>query len=69
MKNRKCWIAVNKSGFINMFVNEPKRNEETGKWEGEFYLDSVIYKMIAEVVKTANMNWDDDPEYFDFNLK
>ncbi len=30
-KSRECWVAVNKNGFISLFVKQPTRNEKTGK--------------------------------------
>ena len=65
---RKCWVAVNKNGFICMFVNEPTRNLELGKWEGEIYLDSLIYKTISSVI-CAKMTWENEAEFFEFSPK
>ena len=68
-KSRECWLAVNKNGFIGCFVKQPKRNIETGKWEGEFYLDSVVYNIMKDIVAKANMTWENEPEFFSFENK
>lgn len=65
-KSRKCWVGVNKNGFICTFVNQPKRNVELGKWEGEYYVDSLIYKIVKDLVNKSNFSWNNDPEYFEF---
>lgn len=65
-KSRKCWIAVNKNGFICTFTDQPIRNEETGKWNGNYYVDSIIYKIIKDLVIKSKMNWNNEPEFFEF---
>ena len=65
----KCWAAVNKNGFISLFTDQPQRNTDTGKWEGNLYLNSVIYKMIVDLFEKANFSWMNDPEYFEFGVK
>ena len=65
----KTWAAVNKNGFLLLFTNEPTRNDNTGKWEGELYVNSAIHKMLGPLVEQANMSWENDPEYFEFEIK
>lgn len=69
MDTIKTWAGVNKNGFLMLFTKEPKRNTETNKWEGEPYVNSVIYKMLTNLVEKAGMNWDNDAEYFEFEIK
>jgi hypothetical protein len=68
-KSIKCWACINKNGFLVLFTQEPKRNVETGKWEGEFYLNSVIYKIIKDLFENTVRTWENDAEYFEFALK
>lgn len=65
----KCWAAVNKSGFVVLFTDEPKRNEETGKWEGNLYVNSVVYAAIKDIFEKASWNWEKEAEYFEFGPK
>lgn len=61
-KNLTIWFAVNKSGFVVLYLNEPKRNTETGKWESDSpFVNSVLYKQIVELVNKAGITWNDDP--------
>jgi hypothetical protein len=62
----KCWAAVNKNGFLVLFTEQPKRNEKTCKWEGNLYVNSVLYKTIKELFDKVNFNWEKEPEYFEF---
>lgn len=65
-QERECWLAVNRNGFIGLYTKMPVRNEKTGKWEGELYCDSVVYKIMEDLVAKANVTWENDPEYFSF---
>lgn len=62
----KCWAAVNKNGFLVLFTEQPKRNAETGKWEGPMYVNSVLYKAIKEIFDKVKFNWEKEAEYFEF---
>ena len=68
-KSRECWVAVNKNGFISLFVKQPTRNEKTGKWECELYLDSVVYNIMKDIITKSNFNWENEPEFFSFENK
>ena len=67
--SRKCWVAVNKNGFICLFTDTPKRNTDTGRWEGNLYVDSVIYKIVKDLVNKVCMSWNNEPEFFEFSNK
>lgn len=57
------WFAVNKNGYLGMWLDEPTRNEETGKWEGKQpFINSVIYEGIKKLVEKSKMNWQSDAE-------
>lgn len=57
------WIAVNKNGFIGMYAKEPKRNEQTGKWECKYCVcNSIVYKEICNLAEKAKMTWINEPE-------
>ena len=65
----KCWAAINKNGFLVLFENEPKRNEVVGKWEGKLYVNSLVYNALKDLVERANLSWNNEPEYFEFEPK
>jgi len=62
------WFAVNKNGFINMFLNAPTRNKELGIWtSNHYFVNSSIYPQICTLVEKAKMNWDSEPEVIQFS--
>ena len=65
----KVWAGVNKNGFLVLFTKEPKRNVAAGKWEGEMYINSAIYKMLTNLVEQAKMSWENEAEYFEFEIQ
>ena len=65
----KCWAAVNKNGFIVLFTNQPKRNIDSGQWEGELYVNSIVYKAIKDLFEKVNFSWEKEAEYFEFGNK
>lgn len=57
------WFAVNKNGYVGLYVDEPKRNTKLGKWESQFpYINSIANKKIIEFIQKANMSWENEPE-------
>ena len=57
------WFSVNKNGFINISKDEPRRNNELGKWEYYFpYINSIIYEQIKNLVEKVNFSWKNDYE-------
>lgn len=69
MKNLTIWVAVNKNSFVNLFINEPQRNNDTCKWVGDFFINSLLYNQFKDMVEKSNMNWLNEPEPFTINLK
>lgn len=69
VKSKKCWAACNKDGFITLFTEQPKRNIETGKWEGPIYINSVVYKAIKDLFEKVCFSWEREAEYFEFGDK
>ena len=64
IKNIGVWFSINKNGFLNLSIDEPKRNSKLNKWEFKFpYLNSVAYKEIKDLVEKAKINWEHEPEY------
>ena len=62
------WFAVNKNGFINMFLNPPTRNKECGMWvSNHYFINSIIYPQICTLVQKAKMTWDSEPEVIQFS--
>lgn len=61
--SKTIWFAVNKSGFIGLYADEPKRNNTTGKWESKFpFINSNIYDQITSLVEKSNIDWKNEPE-------
>lgn len=66
-KTIQVWFAVNKNGFVGMFLDEPTRNENTGKWDSDHYfVNSLIYPQICEIVEKAKMTWEAEPQVISF---
>lgn len=65
--SQKIYIAVNKENKPLMFVSEPTRTETT--WTGDFYVNSVIYEQVCEMVKMAGMTHASEPEVIEFQMK
>jgi len=66
-KTLTVWFAVNKNGFVNMFLNTPVRNKESGVWtSNHYFINSEIYPQICTLVEKAKMNWDSEPEVIQF---
>ena len=68
-KSIKVWAATNKNGFLVITTDKPKKNEKTGKWEGTYYNNSIIYNMVKDLFDKAHMNWQCEPEYFEFGIE
>ena len=66
-KTIQVWFAVNKNGFIGMFLDKPTKNEITGKWDSNHcFVNSLVYPQICSLVEKAGMNWDSEPEVVSF---
>lgn len=64
--SQKIYIAVNKDNKPFMFVDEPTRTETS--WKGNFYVNSVIYAQVVEMVKMSGMTHASEPEMIEFQL-
>lgn len=66
-KTIQVWFAVNKNGFVCMFLDKPTRNEGTGKWDSNHcFVNSYIYPQICALVAKAKMSWESEPEVVSF---
>ena len=64
IKNIGIWFCVNKNGFLNLSIDEPKRNEITHKWSFKYpFLNSIAYNEISSLVEKAKIGWQHEPEY------
>lgn len=60
---KTIWFAINKNGFIGLYAEEPKRNNETGKWESKYpFVNSLIYDQITKMIEKSNLSWESEPE-------
>lgn len=66
-KTIKVWVGMNKNGFLVIFSDKPVRDKESGKWLGTMYANSVIYKMVKELLEKTSYSWNNEPEYFEFS--
>lgn len=64
--SQKIYIAVNKDNKPFMFVDEPTRTETS--WKGNFYVNSVIYAQVVEMVKMSGMTHTSEPEMIEFQM-
>lgn len=60
------WFAKTKEGKLLTFVNEPKRVGDI--WTGDFYVNSIIYENILNVLSGSPYSWNDDAQYLEFSL-
>jgi len=74
MKTNDCkvlsiWLTVNKNGSVLLHTSEPRKNEDTGKWESDnLYCNSVLYEQMKELVKNSGMGWNSEPEQFEIKV-
>ena len=69
-KSMTIWFEVNKSGFVGLFTEEPKRNEKTGKWDSEFpFVNSLVYDQVVVLVEKAGLKWENEPECININFE
>lgn len=61
------WFAKNKQGMLMLFTSEPKRNGNS--WKGNFYVNSIIYENIKNMLNGSSYSYKDEPQYLEFNLK
>ena len=59
------WVTIAKNGTIQLFTGiEPKRGEKS--WIGTFYINSLIYKTVKDLVKNTPLSWKSEPEFLEF---
>lgn len=68
MEQLTIWIALSRNNVLLLFDEEPKFNPENDTWEGQLYLNSVIYKMLEPAIKKSNMTHVSQPEQLTFSL-
>ncbi len=60
-KTIQIWFCVNKKNKVQMFLEEPKRNKELGRFEGNApFINSMIYDEICKYAR--NMNFESEPQ-------
>ena len=57
---KNIYLAVNKEGVPFMFVDEPKRTQNS--WSGSFFVHSLLYKQVCDLIANSQLTWDNDPE-------
>lgn len=63
------WIAVNKNGKLTMHATEPSRDEDLGIWISDMpFVNSVLYDNLSKMISKTPMNWESDPQPFQFNV-
>lgn len=69
-KTIQIWFAINKSGFVGLYLDEPKRNDKTGKWESQFpFINSKVNKEVCDLIEKIKMNWESEPECLTISFK
>lgn len=65
----EVWFAVNRDGFVGMYMEKPIRNEETGHWDSKFpFVNPQAYQIIEKITEQAKMTWENDPECMPFQF-
>lgn len=64
--NIGVWFAKAKNGMLLTFTSEPKRKGDS--WEGNFYVNSIIYENIKNMLNGTSYSWKDEPQYLEFKL-
>lgn len=64
--NIGVWFAKAKNGMLLTFSSEPKRKDTS--WTGNFYVNSIIYENIKNMLNGSSYSWKDDPQYLEFKL-
>ena len=59
----QIWIAIAKNNKIQMFTKCPKRGKTS--WIGEYYINSMVYNSIKDMIKNSSMNWNCEPEFLE----
>ncbi len=60
---KTIWFAVNKNGFVGLYLDKPVRNKLTKKWESKYpFINSIIYNEIVDLVEKAKYTWENEPE-------
>ena len=64
------WFCVNRDGKVKMFLDEPVKNEKTGRYEGKSpYVNTLLYKDMCEVVKQSKMTFETDPQAIEIRVQ
>lgn len=63
----KIWIGISKNNKIQIFSKIPKRGKEC--WLGDFYVNSIIYNSIKDMIKNSTLSWRDEPEYLELSYQ
>lgn len=64
------WFCVNRDNKVKMFLDEPVKNEKTGRYEGKSpYVNTLLYKDISEVVKQTKMTFDTEPQAIEIRVQ
>lgn len=70
MKVIKIWCAINADNTLSMHSEEPVRNTDLGVWISNApFVHSIIYKQMSDFMRTANISFENDPEYFEINME
>ena len=70
LKSIAIWFAVNKNGDVRMFLDNPTKNVQLGIWEStKPFVNSVLYKEICQIVQQAKMNFENNPEVIEIQIK
>lgn len=61
------YITVNEDGFINMSIDEPRRDKH--KWiYKEGYVNSLVYDYTKNIVEQNCLSFKDEPEPISMNM-
>lgn len=60
-KKRNIWFVVNSNKEPLLFIDdEPKKAD--GKWQGKYFVNSVLYNTIKELVSQSKLTEETEPQ-------
>ena len=66
----QIWFGVNKQDYLQLFLDEPKKDMKVGKYVGKYpFVNSLWYDEMYKMVKAAGMTWESEPQCLDIKIK
>jgi hypothetical protein len=66
-QNITIWVAIAKDGYLMLFTDKPTRTNTS--WEGNYYVNSVLYGNVKNLIGGSNMTFETEPEPITFTIE